>query len=229
MLARAATLLARRAQQQQLGFTVGRAFAAAPAATEPDLPEPPVKFTGGVGSIATLAWQCAVKSNALEQVQSELQQVLEVFHTNEQFRTFALDPFVPVASKVKLVKSLLGDSSATEITKRLFEALAEENALSAVQVLSHNFDELVLAHKKEVFCTLVTSKPLDVLERKELTSQAAKFVDPGFKLITKEKVDKKILGGFILEFEDRLVDLSVAKKLEEFNNLVFKLEADLKG
>jgi F-type H+-transporting ATPase subunit O len=43
------------------------------------------------------------------------------------------------------------------------------------------------------------------------------------------QVDKKLLGGFILEFEDRLVDMSVAKKLEEFNNLVFKLEGDLRG
>jgi F-type H+-transporting ATPase subunit O len=43
-----------------------------------------------------------------------------------------------------------------------------------------------------------------------------------------EKVDRALLGGFVLEFEDRLVDMSVKKKLEEFNNLVFKLEGDLK-
>jgi F-type H+-transporting ATPase subunit O len=42
-------------------------------------------------------------------------------------------------------------------------------------------------------------------------------------------VEKKLLGGFVLEFEDRLVDMSVAKKLEEFNNLVFKLEGDLRA
>ena len=53
-------------------------------------------------------------------------------------------------------------------------------------------------------------------------------MEPGFKLVTKEKIDRKILGGFVLEFEDRLVDMSVAKKAEEFNNLIFKLEGDLK-
>lgn len=42
------------------------------------------------------------------------------------------------------------------------------------------------------------------------------------------QVEKKLLGGFVLEFEDRLVDMSTAKKLEEFNNLVFKLEGDLR-
>lgn len=37
------------------------------------------------------------------------------------------------------------------------------------------------------------------------------------------QVDRKLLGGFVLEFEDRLVDMSQAKKLEEFNNLVTKV------
>ncbi len=65
-----------------------------------------------------------------------------------------------------------------------------------------------------------TGQPLDKLEKVELRKQATSFVEPGFKLVMKEKVDSKLLGGFILEFEDRLVDMSVSKKLEEFNNLV---------
>jgi hypothetical protein len=73
------------------------------------------------------------------------------------------------------------------------------------------------------------TQPLDKLERAELTKQAGAFVEPGFELVMQEKVDKKLIGGFVLEFEDRLVDMSVAKKLEEFNNLVFKLEGDLRA
>jgi F-type H+-transporting ATPase subunit O len=41
------------------------------------------------------------------------------------------------------------------------------------------------------------------------------------------QVDKKLLGGFVLEFEDRLVDKSDAKKKEEFAALVAKMEGDL--
>jgi F-type H+-transporting ATPase subunit O len=43
------------------------------------------------------------------------------------------------------------------------------------------------------------------------------------------QVDKKLMGGFVLEFEDRLVDKSDSKKEEEYRNLVEKLEADLLG
>lgn len=63
-------------------------------------------------------------------------------------------------------------------------------------------------------------QPLDKLQRAELTKEAAQYVAPGFKLVMAERVDTGLLGGFILEFEDRLVDMSARKKLEEFNNLV---------
>jgi len=36
--------------------------------------------------------------------------------------------------------------------------LAEENALTAVPTVSSIFDELVLAHKKEVYVTIVTAQ-----------------------------------------------------------------------
>jgi F-type H+-transporting ATPase subunit O len=155
-------------------------------------------------------------------------QMVEVFASQPKLRELALDPFVPRVARVKIMSDLLKDSGATEITKRLFVSLAEENALAATLQVSNSFDELMLAHKKEVYCTIVTAEPMDKLEKVEMTKQAAQFVEPGFKLVMKEKVNKKLLGGFVLEFEDRLVDMSVAKKLEEFNNLVFKLESDLR-
>ncbi|GBF95983.1 ATP synthase subunit mitochondrial [Raphidocelis subcapitata] len=226
MLARLAALAAGRAAgalQQQ-----GRTFAAA-ASQQIKLPDAPLSLSGTTESLATLVWQVACKEGQLEKVQDELQQVAAAFHEHPELARVAVDPFMPVKSKANLFNTLLADSTASEITKRLFVSLAEENALAATLKIAEAYDTLMLAHKKEVHCTIVTSEPLDKLERVELRKEAAKFVEPGFKLVMQEKVDKKLLGGFILEFEDRLVDMSVAKKLEEFNNLVFKLEGDLRG
>lgn len=223
MLARAAALLAGRGFQQQ-----ARTFAAA-SSQQIKLPDAPIFLSGTCDSVATLVWQVAAKEGQLEKVQDELRQVAAAFEEHPDLARVAVDPFMPVSAKTSIVKALLSDSPATEITKRLFISLAEENALAATLKVSEAYDQLMLAHNKEVHCTIVTSEPLDKLERVELRKEAAKFVEPGFKLVMQEKVDKKLLGGFILEFEDRLVDMSVAKKLEEFNNLVFKLEGDLRA
>eukprot|EP00882_Tetradesmus_deserticola_P001191 GHRQ01001289.1.p2 GENE.GHRQ01001289.1~~GHRQ01001289.1.p2 ORF type:complete len:224 (+),score=134.25 GHRQ01001289.1:71-742(+) len=223
MLARGAALVAGRVLQA----TGTRAFAA--AATEIKLPDPPVSLSGTSASIASLTWQVAAKEKQLDKVQDELQQMVTAFKELPELARIAVDPFLPVRSKANIVNAVLKDSGATEITKRLFAALAEENALAATLQVAAAYDELMLAHKKEVHCNIITAEPLDKLERVELRKQAEQFVEPGFKLVMQEKVDRKLVGGFILEFEDRLVDMSVRKKLEEFNALVFKLEADLRA
>jgi len=204
-----------------------REFAAA-AKAEIKLPDPPISLSSVSGSIATQVWQVAAKENQLEKVQDELHQIVECFKQMPELARVAVDPFLPVRSKANIMDALLKDSGATEITKRLFGALADENALAATLQVADAYDELMLAHKKEVHCNIITSEPLDKLERAELTKEAQQYVQAGFKLVMQEKVDKSLMGGFILEFEDRLVDMSVRKKLEEFNNLVFKLEADLR-
>jgi len=229
---RAAVSLLRRSEQAQnlLHLTRGLATAASTKAapsTEIKLPTAPLQLSGTSASIATLVWQVAAKENVLEQVQTELQQFGEAIKTLPELRRMAADPFIPTLVRKKIIEGVLKDSGASEVTKRLFSSLAEENVLAATFEISKAFDELQLAHKKEVYVTIITAQPLDKMEKVELRKQAAQFVEPGFKLVAKEKVDKKLLGGFILEFEDRLVDMSQSKKLEEFNNLVTKLERDL--
>jgi len=152
--------------------------------------------------------------------------MVAAFEASPELARIAVDPFVPIAAKKGIFSALMQGSGASPITARLFVALAEENALSASLLVSEAFDALMLAHRKEVHCTIVTPAPLDRMERDELTKRAAKFAEPGYRLVMDERVDPKLLGGFVLRFEDRLVDMSVAKKLEEFNNLVFKLEGD---
>lgn len=191
------------------------------------MPPAPLRLEGISGAVASLTWQIAAKENQLEKVQDELAQVVHLFTTEPELLRLAVDPFVPAIVRNQVVKKVFGAPQASEIIKRLLDGLAEENALASILTVASAYDELMLAHKKEVYCTIITSQVMDKLEKVELRSQAEKFVEPGFKLVMKEKVDKKILGGFILEFEDRRVDMSSAKKTEEFNALVSKLEADL--
>ncbi len=92
-------------------------------------------------------------------------QMVEVFATQPKLREVALDPFVPRLARMKIMGDLMKDSGATEVTKRLFLSLAEENAIAATLQISNSYDELMLAHKKEVYCTIVTAEPMDKLEK----------------------------------------------------------------
>lgn len=205
------------------------AAAAQPKTLDFKLPTAPLLLSGMSASIATLVWQVACKENVLDKVQDEIHQFAEAIKTLPELRRMATDPLFPPIVRKSIIEAILKDSPATEVTKKLFMSLAEENVLAATFDIAKSFDDLQLAHKKEVYCTIVTAQPLDKLERQEVRKEALKYVEKGFQLVAKEKVDRKIQGGFVLEFEDRLVDMSDSKKQEEYQNLVDKLERDLLG
>lgn len=229
MLRAAATLL-RQAEQAASVSTMARSMAtAASTKMEIKLPVAPLQLSGTSASIATLVWQVASKEKVLDKVQDEIHQMAECIKTLPDLRRMASDPLFPPLVRKSVVDSVLKDSQATEVTKKLFSSLAEENILAAVFDIAKAYDDLQLAHKKEVYCTIVTAQPLDKMEREEVQKEAAKYVEKGFKLVAQEKVDKKLQGGFVLEFEDRLVDMSDSKKSEEYRDLVDKLERDLLG
>jgi hypothetical protein len=46
--------------------------------------------------------------------------MVEAFQTQPELARVAVDPFLPVRSKVNIMNSILKDSQATDITKRLF-------------------------------------------------------------------------------------------------------------
>ncbi|KAF5833027.1 hypothetical protein DUNSADRAFT_10773 [Dunaliella salina] len=142
--------------------TATPAAAAAPSkSSEPQLPQAPLQLSGTSASVATLTWQIAAKENMMDKVQDELQQLSYALTNLPELRMIATDPFVPSIVRKKVVQAVLQDSpkvKVSEVSKRLLESLAEENALTAVPTVSSIFDDLVLAHKKEVYVTIVTAQ-----------------------------------------------------------------------
>ena len=104
-------------------------------------PIAPLQLYGVSESIATLVWQVASKENVLDKVQDEIHQVrrcrkrlvavraltivnsiqfAEAIKTLPELRRIASDPLFPPLVRKAIVESLLKDSSATEVTKKLF-------------------------------------------------------------------------------------------------------------
>lgn len=63
-------------------------------------------------------------------------------------------------------------------------ALAEENALAATLQVSDAFDELMLAHKKEVHCNIITSEVGRCSVVADATCRAVKTSKTGTKTLT---------------------------------------------
>lgn len=140
-----------------------------------------------------------------------------------RLQTFISNPTLSNKDKVSGLEQLIG-SKSDDITRNLFEVLAENGRLGDAERVIEEFARLMAAHRGEVEVTITSATPLDKshtsrLESALSSSSIAKSAG-GQKIKFIHKVNPGIQGGLTVDFGDRSVDLSVATKVRKLNNLL---------
>lgn len=98
--------------------------------------------------------------------------------------------------------------------------VAENGRLKKLRRMISLFHNVMVAHRNEALCEVITAKPLDSSTRASLMAALQKYVKKGKKIQLTEKVDPSIIGGMIVGVEDKHIDMSIAKKLQLYTDLI---------
>lgn len=97
--------------------------------------------------------------------------------------------------------------------------MAENGRLYDAEKVIEDFLEIMSAHRGEVNVTITTAQPLerDLLARLESSLKQSTLAGQGKTLIIQNKVNEAVLGGLIVDFGDKTIDLSVASRVNKLN------------
>ncbi len=147
-------------------------------------------------------------SRVLEQVR-RLRRLLDEVPS---FRNAVEDaPEVPCAEKIGLLRTALAPDSLAEELEAFFNLMARQGRLPFVRLVLDSFERQYRASRNLVHATLRTVSPSPRLEealRKIVSDQT------GLSLELETETDPSLLGGFVLEMDDKLLDASVRHQLD---------------
>jgi ATP synthase F1 delta subunit len=100
------------------------------------------------------------------------------------------------------------------------EILKKDNRLSRLERVLELFIDLWKKEMSILELEIISARPLERALREKLEESLLKKGD--FEEIkVKEKIDKKVMAGFVLKYNDNIVDASVSNKLKALkNNLI---------
>lgn len=171
-------------------------------------------------SVQRIAGRYAKSLLELAQEQNKLDRVLEdvtSFKAAAQNKDLALllkSPVVNATKKQSIMEAIFG-GKYDELTMAFFRILINK---SREPYLSAIADEFIAQYKKINNISSVkvtTAKPLteaglaDLRKKLEASNATEKTVE------IETAVDKKLIGGFVLEIGDKIYDASVLQKLDE--------------
>ncbi|KAL7617287.1 hypothetical protein Lser_V15G03978 [Lactuca serriola] len=195
-----------------------RNFASASPTKEPKI-KVPVAMFGGSGNYASALYIAAAKAKTLEKVEAELLDLVAASQKSPTFSQFMKDLAVPADTRVKAMTQICDQAKFSEITKNFLVVLADNGRLRHVDTIAKRFSDLTMAHRGEVKAIVTTVIPLPAEEEKELKDTLQQILGKGKKVKLEQKIDPSILGGLVVEFGQKVFDMSIktrAKQMERF-------------
>ncbi|XP_065622806.1 ATP synthase subunit O, mitochondrial [Quercus suber] len=101
----------------------------------------------------------------------------------------------------------------------LIVVLAENGRLRNIDSIAKRFGDLTMAYKGEVKAIVTTVIALPPEEEKELKETLQDIIGRGKKVKVEQKIDPSILGGLVVEFGQKVFDMSIktrARQMERF-------------
>ncbi|KAM7509005.1 hypothetical protein LguiA_019458 [Lonicera macranthoides] len=195
---------------------LSRNYATAPKEQKVKLP---VALYGVSGNYASALYIAATKTNALDKVETELLDLVEASKKTPTFSLFMKDLSVPADTRVKAINEICDHAKFADITKNFLVVLAENGRLRHLESIAKRFTELTMAHKGEVKAIVTSVIPLPTEEEKELKQTLQDILGKGKKVKLEQKIDPSILGGLMVEFGQKVFDMSIrtrARQMERF-------------
>ncbi|MBL6649496.1 MAG: ATP synthase F1 subunit delta [Flavobacteriaceae bacterium] len=150
------------------------------------------------------------ETDNLEVIYSDMQVVLNTFKENKNLK-FLVESRV-VKNSIKLSTLKLVFKNLSTLFQKFIDVLSENNRIDLIETISFKFTELYKDHKGIQSALVTTAIPLTNELKSEVLSVVSKLTSK--KTVLENKIDKTLIGGFILRVGDVEYNSSFKNKLK---------------
>ncbi len=169
----------------------------------------------------------SIEKGQLEKVFADMQWLQAVCKSNRDFVNLLRSPIIKADTKKKIIGAVTA-GKVSELTAAFNTLLANKGRESNLPEIINAFIAAYKEHKNIQTVKLTTATPVSDSMKNAIVEQVKKSA--GFQNIElEEKVDADIIGGFVLQIGDKLVDASIAYDLKavakqfDNNDFIYKI------
>ena len=154
-----------------------------------------------------------VEQGLMEQAYADMKTILDVCKSNPDFVIFLKSPVINTDKKQEVLKQIFA-GKLNKITDAYIHLITSKKREIYLEEIAAEFVEQYKANKKILTAVITTASGLDDIIRQQVMA----IVKGGGnnEVVLEEKINKDILGGYIIRVGDKQIDASISRKL---NNL----------
>ncbi len=153
----------------------------------------------------------STEQNALEEIKNDMVFFESVVDDNSELEAILKNPIVPLDKKAGILNDVFG-SKVHQITNSFLKLVVNKGRSSILFDTAKQFIAQYNEIKGIVTAEVTSAIALTDASRAEIVALVKKELGAN-EVIVKEKVDEKLIGGFILKVGDKQFDASISSGL----------------
>jgi F-type H+-transporting ATPase subunit delta len=169
----------------------------------------------------------AIETGQLEQVYADMQYLQNITKESRDFQSLLRSPVINADTKIRAIEAVTKDKISA-LTMSFLTLMINKTREVALPEIITSFIQQYKVKKGIQIVKLTTATPVSDSVKQAIIEQVKKTSDID-KLELQEVVDPNIIGGFVLQAGDKLVDASIAYDLQhierqfENNDFIYKV------
>lgn len=155
----------------------------------------------------------ATERNALEIIKNDMVLLEQVINQNPELEAILNNPIVPLDKKAGILENVFG-SKVNELTSAFYKLVVSKGRSAILFGTSKAFIAQYNALKGIVTANVTSATALTAESRAEIVAIVKKEIGAN-EVVLKEKVNEKLIGGFILKVGDKQFDASISSGLSK--------------
>ncbi|KAJ8730125.1 hypothetical protein PYW07_017163 [Mythimna separata] len=182
------------------------------ASQAPKTIKTPISVFGLEGRYVSALYRAASQMNELEKVEASLKDLQKTLK-KPKIVDFMSTSLMSRSAKAKLLMAISTEAGNPKACVNFLGLVAENGRLKLLDRMIKLYLAMMVAHRNEALCEVITADPLDDATRKALVDILRKFVAQGKKIQLREIVAPDAIGGVVIGFEDKHIDMTIAKRI----------------
>ena len=169
---------------------------------------------------ASALYDLAAEKKLVDPVVEDLSNLKNILKDNKELSLVVKSPLITSIDKLNIFESLLKKINANELTSTFLKVIEKNKRFSNLASIITQFMNINSQKRGDVLADITSAGELNDDQKNNITNQLKSIL--GDKLSLSFDVDKSIMGGLIVKVGSKMIDTSLANKIN-------KLKIAMKG
>ena len=165
-------------------------------------------------------YDLASEKKCIDEILNDLDVIEKVMKESSELRHVIKSPLVNSEEKLNILLKIFAGSSFNNLTTTFLKVLDNNKRISNILSIILQFKKINSEKRGDIAADVTSANELSEDEKNNITNQLKNTL--GQKLSLNFNVDKEIIGGLIVKVGSKMIDTSIANKIN-------KLKIAMKG